>query len=63
VLDVADGKLEGTILVIPLKLEESPIAERLTRLQWLSWSGGAGYEKLRLALASRAHQLSSQEQH
>lgn len=56
-LDVAEEKPEGTIFVVPLKLEECGIPDRLARLHWVSWTDPAGYEKLKLALATRAHQL------
>jgi adenylate cyclase len=60
VLDVAEEKPEGAIFIVPLKIEECPVPERLARLQSLSWSADAGYEKLKLALASRLRQLDRQ---
>ncbi len=57
VLDVADEKPEGAIFIVPLKLEECPIPDRLTRLHWVNLSSAEGYEKLKLALTSRAQQL------
>ncbi len=52
-LDVADEKPEGTIFIIPLKLEECDIPRRLGQWQWASLAGN-GYEKLLLALKARA---------
>lgn len=57
-LDVADEKPEGTIFIIPLKLEECDVPDRLRKWQWIDYLHKDGFEKLRLALsratASRA---------
>ena len=56
-LDVADEHPEGTIFLIPLKLEECEVPERLSRWRWVSLFEKLGYEKLIRALRSRAHSL------
>jgi TIR domain len=50
-LDVADEKPEGTIFVIPLKLEECNVPDRLRKLQWVDYFREDGFERLRSALA------------
>jgi adenylate cyclase len=57
VLDVADEKPEGTIFVVPVKLEECELPDRLSALHWVTLSASGGYDKLKLALATRARQL------
>lgn len=56
-LDVADQQPEGTIFIIPLKLEECSVPERLGRLHWVNLFEERGYERLMLALESRASTL------
>jgi len=56
-LDVADQKPEGTIFVIPLKLEECIVPDRLRRWQWVNLFEQRGYEKLMCALWARASAL------
>jgi hypothetical protein len=46
VLDVADEQPEGTIFVIPLKLEECDVPERLKRWQWVNLFDDNGYQRL-----------------
>lgn len=53
-LDVSDEKPEGTIFVIPVKLEECDVPNRLRKLQWVNLFDGDGYEKLKSALTLRA---------
>jgi hypothetical protein len=57
VLDRADEQPEGTIFVIPLKLEECEIPERLRRWQWVNYFEDDGYELLMRSLRYRAKQL------
>jgi hypothetical protein len=45
-LDVADEQPEGTIFIIPLKLEECEIPERLNHLQWINYSEDDAFHKL-----------------
>jgi excisionase family DNA binding protein len=52
-LDAADEKPEGTIFVIPLRLEECEVPDRLRRWQWVDLFGAGGYESLVRALRNR----------
>ncbi len=56
-LDVADQQPQGTIFLIPLKLEECDVPERLRRWQWVNLFSTNGYEHLLKALRSRAESL------
>jgi formylglycine-generating enzyme required for sulfatase activity len=56
-LDAADEKPEGTIFIIPLKLEECAIPDRLQRWQAGRLFEERGYEKLVRALQVRAREL------
>jgi glycine betaine/choline ABC-type transport system substrate-binding protein len=53
-LDVADEQPEGTIFLIPLKLEDCNIPESLSWAQWINYFDDRGYERLRKALMHRA---------
>jgi hypothetical protein len=52
-LDVADEQPEGQIFLIPLRLEECEVPERLSRWQWVDFFAQTGYEKLVRALHAR----------
>lgn len=54
ILDVSDEQPEGTIFLIPLKLEECDIPERLGKLHWVNFFEERGYERLFKALKQRA---------
>jgi ATP-dependent Clp protease ATP-binding subunit ClpC len=54
VLDVADEQPEGTIYVIPLKLEECDVPSRLRQWQWVNLFEEKGFERLMHALLKRA---------
>lgn len=56
-LDVADEKPEGTIFVIPLKLEDCDVPRRLIKWQWVNYFEGQGFSRLILALRERAKEL------
>jgi hypothetical protein len=56
-LDAADEKPEGTIFLVPLKLEECNVPDRLNRWQWVNLFSPNGYERLIRALQSRAKSL------
>jgi formylglycine-generating enzyme required for sulfatase activity len=56
-LDVADEKPEGTIYIVPLKLEECSVPDRLGRWQWVDFFHPKGYERLLKALRHRAESL------
>jgi SpoVK/Ycf46/Vps4 family AAA+-type ATPase len=52
-LDVADEKPEGAIFIIPLRLEDCVVPERLRRWHWVNFFDERGYGKLREALIAR----------
>ena len=56
-LNVADEKPEGSIFIIPLKLEECTVLERLSKWQWLNLYEDNAYPKLLDTLRFRAEQL------
>jgi EAL domain-containing protein (putative c-di-GMP-specific phosphodiesterase class I) len=56
-LDLADEQPEGTIFLLPLKLEECEIPERLHRWQWINYFAKDGYLQLMRALVRRAETL------
>jgi len=56
-LDVADEQPEGTIFLIPLRLEECEIPERLRRWHWVNYFEGKGFERLISALKQRSESL------
>jgi formylglycine-generating enzyme required for sulfatase activity len=56
-LDVADQQPEGAIFLIPLKLEECAVPERLSRWQWVNYFDPRGHERLMRALRKRAEDL------
>jgi hypothetical protein len=56
-LDVADEQPEGTIFLIPLRLEACEVPDRLRRRQWVDYFEPDGYERLCKALGVRAQEL------
>ncbi len=58
-LDVADEQPEDTIFLIPLKLEECDVPDRLSRWQWVNLFTPNGYERLMRALRVRAGGLAA----
>lgn len=52
-LDVAEEQPEGFIFIIPVKLEECSIPERLRRWQWVDLFRENGYQRLTLSLKAR----------
>lgn len=56
-LDVADEQPEGTIFLIPLRLEECEVPDRLRSKHWVDYSRSDGYERLLAALRARAQGL------
>jgi hypothetical protein len=56
-LDVADEQPEGTIYLIPLKLEECSVPDRLSRWQWVDYYEERGWDRLIRALRTRARGL------
>jgi hypothetical protein len=53
-LDIAEEKPEGTIFLIPLKLERCGMPERLGHWQWINFASRDGYERLLDSLRARA---------
>lgn len=56
-LDVADEQPEGAIFIIPVKLEECVIPDRLRTWQWVNYFEPSGYERLIRALQAREQAL------
>lgn len=56
-LDAAEEKPEGTIFIIPAKIEECDFPERLRNWQWVNLYDPNGYERLKLALQHRSASL------
>lgn len=53
-LDKAQEKPEGTIFIIPVKLEDCNVPRRLNRYQWVDLFRADGYKRLLLGLNKRA---------
>jgi hypothetical protein len=53
-LDLLDQQPEGTIFLIPIRLEECKIPERLRDIQYVDLFQADGYAKLIRALGARA---------
>ncbi|MBC2709137.1 MAG: TIR domain-containing protein [ANME-2 cluster archaeon] len=58
-LDKAEEQPEGTIFLIPLKLEECDVPERLQRWHWVNLFEEKGYERLMRSLRLRAEKITS----
>jgi hypothetical protein len=56
-LEVAEEKPEGTIFIIPARLEECDVPGRLNRYHWVDLFAEDGYQKLLRALARRAEKI------
>ena len=56
-LDVADEQPEGTIFIIPARLEDCQTPTRLGRWQWVNLFEEMGYEKLKSSLVLQAKNL------
>jgi hypothetical protein len=56
-LDIADEQPEGTIYLIPTRLEDCSVPSRLSRWQWVDLFNFNGYEKIRTALKTRTNHL------
>jgi len=56
-LDTADEQPEGATFLVPLKLEECTVPERLGRWQWVNYYDAHGYARLVEALHRRANKL------
>jgi len=58
-LDEAEKQPEGTIYLIPLKLEECDVPERLQRWHWVNLFEEKGYKRLMGSLHLRARTITS----
>lgn len=56
-LDIADEKPEGSIFIIPVRLEQCEIPDRLKRWHWVDLFEADGVERLVAALRARAGTL------
>jgi uncharacterized protein (TIGR00725 family) len=56
-LDVADEKPEGTIFIVPVRLENCLVPDRLSTYQWANLFEKGGYEKIVGALNRRAEDI------
>jgi hypothetical protein len=56
-LDVADKQPEDTIFIIPLRLDECKVPERLRKWQWVNFNDARGFERLLRALRLRADSI------
>ena len=56
-LDVADEQPEGSIFLIPVKLEDCDVPSRLTKWHWVDLWTPHGYQELLRALKARAKEL------
>jgi hypothetical protein len=57
VLDIADEQPEGTIFVIPVRLEECDVPDRLKKWQWVDIFTSIGVTRVIAALKRRAQDL------
>lgn len=56
-LDIADEKPEDTIFIIPARLEDCDIPDRINKFHWVDLFAENGYEQLLKALFTRANSL------
>lgn len=56
-LDMAEEQPEGAIYIIPVKLEECNVPNRLSKWQWVNLFENEGYERLLRTLRARAEAL------
>jgi adenylate cyclase len=56
-LDVAEEQPEGAIFIIPLRIEECNVPDRLAKWQWVNMYDEKGYERLLRALEARSNSL------
>jgi hypothetical protein len=62
-LDAADEKPEGTIFIIPARLEDCDVPERISRFHWVDLYSDDGYEHLLKALQRRAESVGAIVRH
>src|SRR5689334_15402111 len=53
-LDIAEEKPDGTIFIIPVKLDPCELPLRLQNWQWVDWGNLDAYDKVLRALRARA---------
>jgi TIR domain/KTSC domain len=53
-LDIAEEKPDGTIFIIPVKLDSCELPLRLQSWQWVDWGNDNAYDKVLRALRARA---------
>lgn len=58
-LDVADEQPDGSIFLIPARLEECNVPSRLTRYHWVNMFDSTGYKRLKGALTAKEQELGS----
>ncbi|NJN68021.1 MAG: TIR domain-containing protein [Chloroflexaceae bacterium] len=56
-LDVVEEQPEGTIFIIPVRLEDTAVPERVQRWHWCNYFEEEGYDLLVRALRKRAEQV------
>ena len=56
-LNQADRQVEGAIFVVPLRLEECDVPDRLARYHWVNWFEPDGVEKLHKAMNLRMQEV------
>ncbi|MBW4635065.1 MAG: toll/interleukin-1 receptor domain-containing protein [Iphinoe sp. HA4291-MV1] len=58
-LDIAERQPEGSIFIVPMKIDNCNVPQRLSDYQWLDWftNPAVGYIKLLKALKHRAKEL------
>ncbi len=56
-MDAALEQAEGTMFIVPLKIDECDVPESLSEWQWVNWFDIDGYERLMSALAFKANIL------
>ncbi|MFN8381797.1 MAG: toll/interleukin-1 receptor domain-containing protein [Anaerolineales bacterium] len=56
-LDIAEEKAEGSIYIIPARLEECDVPERFSKYQWVNLFEKTGYKKLFRALIAQGEQI------
>jgi hypothetical protein len=56
-LDVAEEQQEGSIFLIPLRLEDCVVPDRLRRYQWANLNSLNGFDQLKKSLSTRAAAL------
>lgn len=62
-LDIADEKPEGTIYIVPIRLEKCEVPKRLINRHWVDIFQEHGYQKLGEAIHEREKNLLQEETH